>query len=252
MTILKNARAAAPAHNLAHNCAVAVKVLAITAIALSVTACRPGEEPGTHVAGWAMIDPAQRHPIVVSKQPANMSVRVERGSDGLTPHQRSSVIDFLNRYRGSDQGNAKFTVSVPSGSPNEVAALHAVADLRQLLSEYGLDDTRVSIQPYHAEGDHHPPIKLSYARFVAEGPECGHWPTNLAGDTRNLPHHDFGCSTQRNFAAQVANPADLLGPRTMTPAVGERRDVIWDKFVKGESTITKKDADEKTIVKGAQ
>ena len=248
MTTSSKTRVANPAQTVP----VAVKVLTVAAIALSMTACRPDEEPGTHVAGWAMIDSAQRHPIVVSKQPANMNLRVERGSDGLTPHQRSSVIDFLNRYRGSDQGNSKFTVSVPSGSPNEVAALHAVADLRQLLSEYGLDDTRVTIQPYHTEGDHHPPIKLSYARFVAEGPECGQFPANISKDDRNLPYHNFGCSLQRNFAAQVANPADLLGPRTMTPAVGERRDVIWDKFIKGESTITKKDTDEKTIVKGAQ
>lgn len=230
----------------------AVKVMTMTAIGLSLAGCRPGEEPGTHVAGWAMIDPAQRHPIVVSKQPANMNIRVARGADGLTPQQRSNVIDFLNRYRGSDQGNSKVQVSVPSGSPNEVAALRAVADLREVLREYGLDDTRVSITPYQTEGDHQPPIKVSYARFVAEAPDCGHWPANIARDPGNLPYHDFGCSTQRNFAAQVANPADLLGPRTMTPAIGERRDTIWDKFIKGESTITKKDADEKNVVKGAQ
>ena len=230
----------------------AVKVLTVTAIGLSLGACRPGEEPGTQVAGWAMIDPAQRHPIVVSKQPATMNVRVTRGADGLTPQQRSSVIDFLNRYRGADQGNSKIMVHVPSGAPNEVAALHAVADLREVLREYGLDDTRVSIQPYHAEGDHQPPIKISYARFVAEGPDCGRWHGNIASNPQNLPYHDFGCANQRNLAAQVSNPADLLGPRTMTPAISERRDTIWDKFIKGESTISKKDAEEKSIVKGAQ
>lgn len=240
------------AATLAQAMPVTVKVLTVTAIALSVGACRPGEEPGGHVAGWAMIDPSQRHPIVVSQQPANMNIKVARGAHGLTPHQRSSIIDFLNKYRGSDQGNSKISVSVPSGSPNEVAALRAVADLREVLREYGLDDTRVSITPYQTEGDHQPPIKVSYARFVAEAPDCGHWPANIARDPGNLPYHDFGCSTQRNFAAQVANPADLLGPRTMTPAIGERRDTIWDKFIKGESTITKKDADEKNVVKGAQ
>ena len=247
MTSAKTSRA-----KLAQILPIGVKVLTVTAIALSVTACRPGEEPGGHVAGWAMIDPAQRHPIVVSQQPANMSIRVARGASGLTPHQRSNIIDFLNRYRGRDQGNSKITVSVPSGSPNEVSALHAVADLRELMRDYGLDDTRVTIQPYHSEGDHQPPIRVSYARFVAEAPECGQWPGNLADDTRNLPYANFGCANQRNFAMQVANPADLLGPRTMTPAVGERRDAQWEKFVKGESTIVKKEADEKLVVKGSQ
>lgn len=245
MIAKKNLRAA----TLAQAMPVTVKALTITAIALSVGACRPGDEPGGHVAGWAMIDPSQRHPIMVSQQPANMNIKVARGAHGLTPHQRSSIIDFLNKYRGSDQGNSKISVSVPSGSPNEVAALHAVADLRELLREYGLDDTRVSIQPYHTDGDHQPPIRVSYARFVAEGPTCGQHTSNWASDKRNLPHHDFGCAQQKNFAAHVANPADLLGPRTMTPAISERRDVVWEKFTKGESTITKKDQDERTSTK---
>jgi pilus assembly protein CpaD len=55
------------------------------------------------------------------------------------------------------------------------------------------------------------------------------------------------------LAVQIANPADLLGPRTMEPAASsERRDEIWNKYVKGESTIAKKDPDEKVQVKGAQ
>jgi pilus assembly protein CpaD len=228
-----------------------VKLLSMTALALLATACRPGEDPGAHVAGWAMIEPTQRHPIIVSEQPANLNVRVSRGAHGLAPQQRAQVVDFMNKYRGRDSGNGKLTVNVPSGSPNEVAALHAVADLRELLREYGMDDSRVSIKPYHTEGDPQPPIRVSYVRYVAEAPQCGQWPTNLSDDSTNLPYPNFGCASQRNFAAQVANPADLLGPRTMTPAISERRDTAWERYVKGESTIAKKEQDEKVQVKGA-
>ena len=56
------------------------------------------------------------------------------------------------------------------------------------------------------------PIRLSYLRYVAEAPECGQWPTNLAEDYRNLPYPNLGCAQQHNLAAQIANPADLLGP----------------------------------------
>lgn len=224
----------------------------VSLAALLLSACTNGQEPGGHVAGWSMISPAQRHPIIVSEQPANLSVRVARGADGLNPHQRATVIDFLSKYRGSDVGNGKLTISVPAGSPNEVAALKAVADLRLLVREYGIDDTRVAVNPYHSEREPQPPIRVSYARFVAEGPNCGAWPTNLADDTRNLPYANFGCSTQRNFAAQIANPADLLGPRTMTPASAERRDQKWEKFNRGETVVSKKDADEKASVKSGE
>ena len=138
---------------------------------------------------------------------------------------------------------------MPSGSTNEVSALRAVADVREIVRSYGIDDSRVAVHAYHSERGGQPPIRISYTRFVAEAPECGTWPTNVADDSRNLPYPNLGCSTQRNFALQVANPADLLGPRTMTPAIAESRDAKWDKFVKGKSTITKKEADEKASIK---
>jgi pilus assembly protein CpaD len=225
------------------------RITLAAAIAVAITACRPGEEPGAHVAGWTLIDASQRHPIVVSQQPANLTVRVPRGSSGLTPSQRSSIIDFMNRYRGGG-GSDRLTIAVPTGAPNEVAALHAVADMRQLIREYGVDDSRVTVKPYHTDGEPQPPIRVSYARFVAEAPQCGQWPTNLSDDSRNLPYPNFACAQQRNIAAQIANPADLLGPRTMTPASGERTNQQWEKWTKGEATIAKKDQDERVQVKG--
>ncbi len=196
-----------------------------------------------------MIDASQRHPIIVSEQPANLSLRVARGAHGLTPHQRAKLSDFLARYRGSDTGNGRLTMNVPSGSPNEISSLRAVEDARSIVRDFGIDDTRVAVAAYYADNDHQPPIRVSYTRFVAEAPECGNWPTNVSDDTRNLPHPNLGCSTQRNFAMQVANPADLLGPRTMTPTTSERRDVKWEKFNQGETVVSKKDGDERASTK---
>ena len=41
-----------------------------------------------------------------------------------------------------------------------------------------------------------------------------------------------------------ANPEDLIGPRGETPRSGERRDVVWGKYVNGEPTISKRAASE--------
>ena len=232
--------------------AVATSLTATSAIVMTLAACRPGEEPGTHIAGWTMIDPAQRHPIIVSQQPANLAVRVARGSRGLSPHERAHVAEFLTRYRGRDSGASRIVITVPSGAPNETAALHAVADLRELMQDYGLDDSRISVRPYHAGREPQPPIHVSYAKFVAEGPTCGLWPNNVSDDPRNLPYHDFGCSTQKNIAAQIANPADLLGPRTMSPAGSERRDQAWGQWLKGESTTSERKQDERAQTKNTQ
>jgi pilus assembly protein CpaD len=38
----------------------------------------------------------------------------------------------------------------------------------------------------------------------------------------------------------VANPEDLIRPRGETPRPGERRDVVWGKYIAGEPTISKR------------
>ena len=94
----------------------------------------------------------------------------------------------------------------------------------------------ISVEAYNAGGTPIAPIRVSYLRYVAEAPDCGDWSTNLADDPTNLPYPNFGCAKQRNLAVMVANPADLLGPRTETGRPSERRDVVWDKYVKGRPT----------------
>ena len=39
----------------------------------------------------------------------------------------------------------------------------------------------------------------------------------------NKNYYNFGCATQNNLAAQIADPNDLLGPRRMTPADATQR-----------------------------
>jgi len=226
-------------------------MLAAAALAVTVAGCKHGEEPSGHVAGWTLVDPSHRHPIIVHQKPTTLAVRVARGAEGLNPNQRAQVVGFLERYRGVGMANSRLVIAVPSGAPNEIAAMSAVTDIRHLARDLGFDESVIAVEAYHMEGDHAPPVKVSYTHFVAEAPHCGQWPTNLAEDPRNVPYPNFGCATQRNLAVMIANPADLLGPRGMTPRSAERNDQVWERFVKGESTITKKDNDEKNVVKGA-
>jgi pilus assembly protein CpaD len=230
---------------------VAFSLLAASLCALALTACKTVDEPGAYIAGATIIDPSQKNPIMVSQQPTTMKVAIPRGSHGLTPAQKSQVAQFLERYRASDAGNSKLVIAVPSGSPNESAAVHAVGDIRRLISGYGFPESNVVVEPYHDTRHAGAPIRLSYLRYVAEGPECGLWPTNLAEDRRNLPYANFGCAQQHNLAAQIANPADLLGPRTMDPADAERRSVVLDNYRRGQPTSAVKGADERVQVKGA-
>ncbi len=66
----------------------------------------------------------------------------------------------------------------------------------------------------------------------------------MAGESRpgqdasyieNRPFWNLGCSSQRNLAAMVDNPADLVQPRGESPSYTARRTVAIDKYRKGDS-----------------
>ena len=229
----------------------AFRILAASLAALTLAACKHGDE-GTQVAGWALVEPTQRHPILVSQQPETMTVSVPRGSHGLTPAQRADVLSFGQASRMSDAGNSRLVIAAPSGSSNETSAMQAVQDIGTLLREQGISESSISVEPYSAEGQYDPAVKVSFLRYVAEGPECGHWTTNLAREPRNLPHPNLGCATQRNLAAMIVNPADLLTPRNMTARPNERRLVTWEKYIKGETTGAQKSEEEKVKTDGGE
>ena len=226
--------------------------LIVALASLALGGCK-NENQGTQVAGWSLVDPEQRHPILVSQQPAHLNLHVAPGSQGLTPQQRAEVIEFAGKYRASDAGNSRLVVSVPSGASNEIAAMTAADDVRELLLEGGFPESAITVEASHEGSGAQQPLRISYMRYVAEGPECGHdWSENLASNSANVGHPNFGCANQHNLAAMVSNPADLLGPRTLGQRYSDRRDEVMENWVKGRVTGAAKSEDEKVRVKGAE
>lgn len=229
---------------------LSLKAVGLLAAALALSGCEHFDAAPSHSAGWTLLDPTQRHPIMVSQQRQGMNISVSRHQHGLTAGQRAQFYSFLEKYRSADSGNSRVVISVPAGTANEVAAMRAVADMRPMLSEQGFSDTAVSIEPYHADGGQ-APIKVSYMRFHAEAPECGRWPDNLTRTARNQNYHNFGCTQQRNLANMIANPADLVGPRTETPRNSDRRDVVYEKYIAGAPTGANRSGEERASRGGA-
>src|SRR3974390_1520142 len=89
------------------------------------------------------------------------------------------------------------------------------------------------------------PITISMLRsgkLSAQAGPCGLWPYDLGPSydpgltyLENRPYWNFGWRSQRNLAAMVDNPVDLVQPRRETPAYAPRRSVAIDKYRKGES-----------------
>ena len=99
-------------------------------------------------------------------------------------------------------------------------------DIRKVLIEAGVKGNRIVLTSYDpADSSASAPVRLSFVAVTAITGDCGQWPSDLFGPSirDNTNWENFGCATQQNLAAQVANPADLVGPRGMTPIDAQRR-----------------------------
>ncbi len=221
------------------------RLLAVSLLAVALAGCQAHGRRG--VAGWLTSDPATNHPILVDRKEVVLDIEAPRGSYGLTYNQKNDLRGFLYRFGQEDSGGI-IVVRAPSGSRNEIAAHRALQDVRGTIRRAGIPARDTSFESYFAGGQAAAPVRVSYMRHEAVGPECGDWSDNLVRDPRNRPYKNLGCATQRNLAAMVSNPRDLIEPRGTTPRSSERRDTVWDKYVKGETTGSEKADEEKSSI----
>lgn len=234
-------------HRSARPAARAFRLGMVALIAASAAGCNSTGRKET--AEYRFSDPSAKHRITVAESKKVLDVAVPRGSSGLTRSQSFDVHQFARAYKA--EGEGVISVQAPNGGPNELEAVRAVDDVRRILSREGLGGGQVAFSTYYGDSVANPPLRITYARLEAHGPECGEW-ENLARDFHNVNYKNFGCAAQRNLAAMIADPRDLLGPRGETPRSSERRDVTWDKYVKGETTVTQKAQEEKSTVSEVQ
>jgi pilus assembly protein CpaD len=169
-------------------------------------------------------DYRQRHPIVLTH--ANDTLDVFVGSvGGLDHRQKEDIRGFAREYMANGQGPLIAYLPADSQSAGTNAGLTGI---RQMLAGGGASG-RLQIAHYHAGPGKAAPIKLSFARLKAETPSpCGYEhdeivPSRFSANAANPQANNFGCTYQRNLAAQVADPRDLVRPRQEGPIDVDKR-----------------------------
>jgi pilus assembly protein CpaD len=217
------------------------RVLAFVSLAALMAGCKTMNADDTTTSSIPA-DYRLRHPIAVreGEQVPNVFIGDHRG--GLTPAQRADVTALVGAWRREASGG--IVIEVPSGTANARAARNAAHEVRSLLLAAGVPGHGIEVRPYTPiEPIRLATLKVKYPRMKAETGPCGLWPRDI-GPTydpiyrTNQPHWNHGCATQRNLAAQVDNPADLVQPRAEAPILASRRSTVLDKYRKGESTAT--------------
>lgn len=206
-------------------------LLALSAAACNTTKLEPSVTGSVPTDGFRT-----RHPIVIEQGEETFDVPVGAQNTGLSPHVVATVEAFGREARAG--GATGITVMVPSASANEAAAYRASRQIADALGRAGFAGHAVSMIAYAAEGpDDAAPIRLSYPRTVARVPHrCGRWPAQVVGGNDNSDYWNFGCATQANIAAMVAEPTDLVAPAPLGKADATRRAAVIQSYRKGEKT----------------
>jgi pilus assembly protein CpaD len=192
---------------------------------------------GFNGADEAQFDASYSHPISVQQDVPTLNVAA---TGALSQDDRRAISAFAAAYK--ERGHGPLSVATPSGSANTTIAMNTLVDVRELLGQSGIPASRVTYTPYRASSAaERAPIILSYTRYAATATPCGDWTDDLAYMPDNTSPANFGCATQNNLAAMVADPADLVMPRTMTASDAQRRGTVFEKYRKGEITATTRD-----------
>jgi pilus assembly protein CpaD len=210
-------------------------MLAVAAVAL-LSGCAFQKRDSVTV-GAVPDDYRTNHPIIIADKEETLDLPVGASDRGATASQRASLEGFLANY--DESAAPVLNIIAPSGSGNDVAAADAAHDFANIARKNGVPENRIMIASYRASPEEvSAPVRVSYSAMRAQTDKCGRWPEDVLATSENKHYANFGCSYQNNIAAQIANPADLLGPRKQTPIDPANRGRVIDDYQSGNSDFS--------------
>jgi pilus assembly protein CpaD len=218
--------------------AIGARGLLLAAFAAALAGCNTTVRDTT---GSIPSDYRDRHPIALKEGKKSLVLYIGRGRGGLSPTQRAEVLAFAQNWKRDATGGV--TVDRPVGGATGRSANDTLKETLSIMVQAGVPQHGIGIRPYDANGERVAILRLNYPLMVADAGPCGLWPDDLGPSYdskhfQNREYYNFGCASQRNLAAMVANPTDLVQPRAETPVYTAKRSFAVDKWRKGQSPAT--------------
>ncbi|HEX5279229.1 MAG TPA: CpaD family pilus assembly protein [Micropepsaceae bacterium] len=170
--------------------------------------------------------PQQRFPI--SFEPQMQVYRLPYDPDaGSDPVMQRELYDIGRDYEENGAGS----ISVSAAAGNMAAAEQIAGELSAL----GVPRTRITVVPPGLADVPHT-VAIGFVRYRAVSPPCGNWSENLGITYDNRASPNFGCATQHNIAAMIADPRDLAAPEPEGTEDAMRRLTVLGKYQQGAVT----------------
>jgi pilus assembly protein CpaD len=165
---------------------------------LSVTSYSPAEQPTE---------------LQVTATQVTQPLHFQPGSDRLAPGERERLVAFAQR-RDMTVGDR---IDIANGPTSEALARRRTQAAVAALASGGVRFLNVSQSTDASLPRDSAEMRLE--RHLVTLPRCPNW-TSEPQNWSNRPSSNFGCSNTTNLGLMIADPADLVGGRTLGPADG--------------------------------
>ena len=194
-----------------------------------------------------LLKATEHFPLTAKEQPREIALAVH--ANGVSQTQANALSAFVEDWRVA--GSGVITIQAPVGGADPAMAGRMGDFVTDALIASGVDQSAIQQLGYDAQGSAIAPIRVSYQTLEAVVAPCGLKWGSLSSSATNQVQQNFGCAVTANMAAQIANPADILTPQGLTPVDASRRQMVIDKYRKGELTSSAKDDQAQGVVSNA-
>ncbi|MEC7291753.1 MAG: CpaD family pilus assembly lipoprotein [Pseudomonadota bacterium] len=218
--------------------------------AMLIAGCQSSGPPSNVPAEYFTGTTLDRNAIGVTQRTEYLEVQLDERDTQLRVAELMKVRAFLDAY--TDVGHGPLIVSMPKHADNPQLAVGAVAEVRQLAWEAGVDYDHLLGAAYDASGRSSTPIVMAYKTYQAVAPKCkslAEIDVSNAISNSDLP--SLGCAVRTNMAAMIAEPADLLGARDLDEGDLTRRSRQLELWRAGETTAAARSEAESAVVSNA-
>lgn len=188
--------------------------------------------------------PSDRHPAKLVSAPDEIRLRVH--ASGPSAAQKEAMDNLVIAFRASGAFQLVITFPDRPGIEQALAPVHAYLRERGVMAQE-LGFIRQPAAPIANAQDtpsQEDVMVIGYGRDRAILPDCQKYAALDQGRRfDNQISKGFGCAASGNLAAMLEQPSDLKRPRGLDAADQSRRDVVKDKYRKGEKSGSDKDKD---------
>ena len=160
----------------------------------------------------------------------------------LSARDKLAVAQFLDGYARS--GDGALYINRPASALSGLGTQQAEAAIRGLMAQGGMNPLAVQTGQYSSKPGAPAPVIVSYRTLRAIPQDCREM-ESLTNTYSNQPHSSFGCFQSANLAAMISDPRQLLEPYAPGQPNAQRRQVIYDKYIKGEPTSAAPNPDQR-------